>query len=103
MDGLAVIHLLFAMVAYHLQADALGDLDAVTLRFLKRIGSARPDTEVAPLTDAFNQRRRGLLPGTVVTREWNGHIHRVMVTKTALPGKAAPTTVCQRSLAPSPG
>jgi len=74
-------HLLFAMVAYRLQADALGDLDAATLRLLKRVGSARSDTEVAPLTDAFDQRRRGLLPGTVVTREWNGHIHRVMVTK----------------------
>src|SRR5215207_2904408 len=74
-------HLLFAMVAYRLQADVLGDLDATTLRLLKRIGSARSDTEVAPLTDAFDQRRRGLLPGTVVTREWNGHIHRVIVTK----------------------
>jgi hypothetical protein len=67
-------HLLFAMVAYRLQADALGGLDAATLRLLKRIGSARSDTEVAP-------RRRGLSPGTVVTREWNGHIHCVMVTK----------------------
>ena len=74
-------HLLFAMVAYRLQADAWGDLDAATLRLLKKVGSARSDTEVAPLTDAFDQRRRELLPGTVVTREWNGHIHRVMVTK----------------------
>ena len=69
------------MVAYRLQADALGDLDAATLRLLKRVGSARSDAEVAPLTDAFDQRRRELLPGTVLTREWNGHIHRVMVTK----------------------
>ena len=74
-------HLLFAMVAYRLQADAWGDLDAGTLRLLKRVGSSRSDAEVAPLTDAFDQRRRGLLPGTVLTREWNGHVHRVMVTK----------------------
>jgi hypothetical protein len=73
-------HLLFAMIAYRLQADALGDLDAATLRLLKRVGSSRSDTEVAPLTDAFDQQRRELLPGTVVTREWNGHIHRVMIT-----------------------
>ena len=32
-------HLLFAMIAYRLQADALGDLDAATLRLLKRVGS----------------------------------------------------------------
>ena len=69
------------MIAYRLQADALGDLDAETLRLLKRVGSARSDTEVAPLTDAFDQRRRELLPGTVLTREWNGHIHRVMVAR----------------------
>jgi hypothetical protein len=74
-------HLLFAMVAYRIQAEAWGDLDAATLRLLKRVGSARSDTEVAPLTDAFDLKRRRLLPGTVVTREWNGHIHRVMVTK----------------------
>ena len=73
-------HLLFAMIAFRLQADALGDLDAATLRLLKRVGSSRSDSEVAPLTDAFDQRRRELLPGTVVTREWNGHVHRVMVT-----------------------
>jgi hypothetical protein len=74
-------HLLFAMIAYRLQADALGDLDVATVRLLKRIGSSRSDAEAAPLTDAFDQQRRELLPGTVVTREWNGQIHRVMVTK----------------------
>ena len=74
-------HLIFAMVAYRLQADALGDLDAEVLRLLKRVGSARSDSDLAPLTDAFDQRRRDLLPGTILTREWNGHIHRVMVTK----------------------
>ncbi len=74
-------HLLFAMVAYRLQADAMGDLDAQTLKLLKRVGSARSDSDVVPLTDAFDQRRRDLLPGTILTRDWNGHIHRVMVVK----------------------
>ena len=73
-------HLLFAMIAYRLQTDALGDLDAMTLRLLKRVGSSRSAAEVVPLTDAFDQQRRELLPGTVVTREWNSYIHRVMVT-----------------------
>ena len=31
--------LLFSMIAYRIQAEALGDLDAVTLRLLKKIGS----------------------------------------------------------------
>ena len=74
-------HLMFAMVAYRLQADALGDLDAEVLRLLKRVGSTPPDSDLAPLTDAFDQRRRDLQPGTILTREWNGHMHRVMVTK----------------------
>ncbi len=69
------------MVAYRLQADALGDLDAPTLRLLTKAGSARSDAELGPLTDAFDQRRRDLLPGTILTREWNSHIHRVMVVK----------------------
>ena len=72
-------HLLFAMIAYRIQAEALGDLDADTVRLLKKVGSARSNLEVVPLTEAFDRRRRELLPGTVLTREWNGHNHRVMV------------------------
>ena len=74
-------HLLFAIVAYRIQAEALGDLDAETLRLLKKIGSARSGTEVVPLTGAYDQRRQELLPGTILTREWNGQTHRVMVVK----------------------
>ncbi len=72
-------YLVFAMVAYRIQAEALGDLDADTVRLLEKVGSARSGPEVSPLTDAFDQRRRELLPGTLLTREWNGHNHRVMV------------------------
>jgi hypothetical protein len=74
-------YLMFAMAAYRLQADVLGDLDPDTLRLLKRVGSTGSDSEVTPLTEAFDQRRRELLPGTILTREMNGHIHRVMVVK----------------------
>ena len=31
------------------------------------------------LTSAFDRRRTELKPGTILTREWNGQIHRVMV------------------------
>jgi Protein of unknown function (DUF2924) len=72
-------HLLFALLAYRIQADAMGDLDADTVRHLKKIGSARSNPEAVPLTEAFDQRRRELLLGTVLKREWNGHNHQVMV------------------------
>ena len=71
--------LLFAMLAYQIHAEALGDLDAETLRLLKKLGASGSDDNGGPLTDAFNQRRRSLLRGTVLTREWNGQTHRVMV------------------------
>ena len=71
--------LLFSMIAYRIQAEALGDLDAVTLRLLKKIGSNHCDREHMALTEAFDQRRRMLSPGTVLTREWNGQTYRVMV------------------------
>jgi hypothetical protein len=74
-------HLLFAIMAYRLQSEAFGDLDADTLRLLKKVGSAQSDAEVVPLADAFDQKRRVLLPGTILTREWNGHIHRVMAVQ----------------------
>ena len=72
-------HLLFAMIAYRTQAEVLGDLDIDTARLLRNVGAARSGPEVIPLTDALDRRRRKLLPGTVLTREWNGHNYRVMV------------------------
>ena len=42
--------LLFSMIAYRIQAEALGDLDAVTLRLLKKIGSNHCDHEHMALT-----------------------------------------------------
>jgi hypothetical protein len=74
-------HLLFAMLAYRIQAEAWGDLDAETLRLLKRLGASGSDDDVGSLADAFNRRRRGLLQGTVLTREFNGETHRVMVVQ----------------------
>jgi hypothetical protein len=57
----------------------MGDLDAETVRYLKKIGLARSSVEAIPLTNAFDRRRRELLPGTVLQREWKGQNHRVMV------------------------
>ena len=72
-------HLQFAMLAYRLQAEALGDLDAETERYLARMGRASSVDAAIPITQSFEQRQRKLTPGTVLTREWNGQHHRVMV------------------------
>ena len=70
-------HLLLGILAYRLQVDALGDLDAEAIRLLKQIGAG--GMEAARLTADFHLRRAELRPGTILTREWNGHPHRVMV------------------------
>jgi hypothetical protein len=72
-------HLLFAMLAYRLQAESMGDLDAATVRFFKQVDLAPCKQAAVPLTKAFEQRTRNLSPGTVLTREWGGQHQRVMV------------------------
>jgi len=72
-------HLLFAMLAYRLQAEVVGDLDAETVRFLKQIDLALSKQAAIPIAQAFERRTRNLTPGTVLAREWNGQHHRVMV------------------------
>src|SRR5260370_18344787 len=70
-------HLLFRILAYRLQADQLGDLNADTRRVLDRIGSGSSkgiDRLVADLTRSRTQLR----PGTLLTRAWAGPPQRVM-------------------------
>jgi Protein of unknown function (DUF2924) len=71
-------HLLFRILAYRLQADRLGELDADSRRLLDRIGSESSDG-INRLVADFNQPRTELRPGTLLTREWDGHLQRVMV------------------------
>ena len=71
-------HLLFRVLAYRLQADRLGELDADTRRLLDRIGSGSSD-ETDRLAADLNRTRTELKPGTLLTREWDGHLQRVMV------------------------
>jgi len=65
-------HLLFAVLAYRLQADELGDLAPDTMRLLKQLASNGTTSGVMQLTAAFDRRRTELKPGTILTREWNG-------------------------------
>jgi Protein of unknown function (DUF2924) len=71
-------HLLFHILAYRLQADRLGELDADSRRLLDRIGSRASD-EIDRLVADLNRPRTELKPGTLLTREWEGHPQRVMV------------------------
>jgi hypothetical protein len=71
-------HLLFRILAYRLQADRLGDLDANTRRVLDRIGLGSWEG-IDRLVADLNRSRTELRPGTLLTREWHGHLQRVMV------------------------
>jgi hypothetical protein len=71
-------HLLFRILAYRLQADRLGELDADSRRLLDRIGSGSAEA-INRLVADLNRPRAELRPGTLLTREWDGHLQRVMV------------------------
>ena len=70
-------HLLFRILAYRLQANRLGDLDADSGRLLDRIGSGPSDGIDRIVADFKGS--KSLTPGTLLTREWKGHLQQVMV------------------------
>jgi hypothetical protein len=70
-------HLLFHILAFRLQADRLGELDADSRRLLDRIGSGSSDETDRLVADL--RTRIELKPGTLLTREWDGRPQRVMV------------------------
>jgi hypothetical protein len=69
-------HLLFRVLAYRLQADRLGDLDGESRRLLDH--SESPENAGQRAAD-LGRRIADLRPGTVLAREWNGHMQRVAV------------------------
>jgi hypothetical protein len=68
--------LLFRVLAYRLQADQLGDLDSESRRLLDAAGSPEKAGQRAV---ELRRRTVELRPGTVLGREWNGRMHRVVV------------------------
>ena len=79
-------YLLFRVLAYRIQANALGDLDRESVRFLDALAReselrraqpgyrrSKAPPPVPPVPD-----RRGLKPGTILVREHAGLLHRVM-------------------------
>jgi hypothetical protein len=69
-------HLLFRLLAYRLQTEQLGDLDPDSKRLLDR--SRSPEDASRRAADAARA-TKSLRPGTVLSREWNGEMHRVAV------------------------
>src|SRR6202171_2800405 len=72
-------HLLFAIIAYRVQADRLGDLDHETRQVLDRTDAKDTGTTVSTRLVSFDQKRTELTPGTVLVREWDRQSQRVMV------------------------
>jgi len=73
-------YLLFRTIAYRLQADRLGDLDAETLKVLQQAAGRKvAASAVAKHLARLDQRRFAPPPGTVLVREWDRKSHRVMV------------------------
>ena len=72
-------HLLFAVVAFRIQADHLGDLDYETRKVLDRTRTNDSGSAMANRLKSLDQKRTDLMPGTVLVREWDQKSHRVMV------------------------
>src|SRR5215211_7179400 len=83
-------HLLFRVLAYRLQADRLGDLDAGSQRLLDGAGSPE---DVGKRSANGGRLIVDVRPGTMLAREWNGRMHRVAVLADgfALNGKTYPS------------
>src|SRR6266550_2047987 len=58
-------HLLFAIIAYRIQADRFGDLDHEARQLLDRTGVKEPGTAMSARLISFDQKRTELNPGTV--------------------------------------
>ncbi len=95
-------HLLFAIIAYRIQADRFGDLDHETKQLLDRTGAKETGTAMSARLISFDQKRTELTPGTVLVREWDQRSQRVMVMSDGFAWNARPMTASPRSLLPSP-
>jgi hypothetical protein len=72
-------HLLFAVIAYRLQADRFGGLDHATSQVLDRTVAKETGLAISARLASFDQKRTELTPGTVLVRDWDRRSQRVMV------------------------
>ncbi|WGJ15302.1 DUF2924 domain-containing protein [Methylocapsa sp. D3K7] len=71
--------LMVRILAYRQQAQTHGDLDRATLRVLDAaLGQGESASGSSPIATSFGP-QPNLRPGTVLAREYNGVLHRVMV------------------------
>ena len=82
-------YLLLRIIAYRIQANAFGDLDRETVRFLDRIAREREKRRASgelrspktpPLVPPVAE-KRSLKAGTILVREHEGLLHRVTVVE----------------------
>src|SRR5260221_9602316 len=62
-------HLLFAIIAYRIQADRFGDLDHETRQLLDRTGAKESSAAMSARVVSFDQRQTELTPGTGLVRQ----------------------------------
>ena len=95
-------HLLFRVLAYRLQADLLGDLDAESQRLLD---CSHSPEDAGQRAVELARRNMNLMPRTTMSREWNGHLEQVAVLADGFAWKGKPIPACRRlptrSLAPA--
>jgi Protein of unknown function (DUF2924) len=72
-------HLLFAVLAFRIQADHYGDLDRETRKVLDRTNANESGSAMAERLHSLDRKRTDLTPGAVLVREWDQRSHRVMV------------------------
>jgi hypothetical protein len=72
-------YLLFAIIAYRLQADRFGDLNHQTRQVLDRTVAKDAGPAMSARLASFDQKRTELTPGAVLVREWDRRSQRVMV------------------------
>jgi hypothetical protein len=72
-------HLLFAVIAYRLQADRFGDLDHATKQVLDRTVVKETASAMSARLASFDQKKTELTPGAVLVREWDRGSYRVTV------------------------
>src|SRR4030081_2979671 len=69
-------HLLFAVIAYRIQADRLGGLDHETKQVLDRTVSNETGAAASARLVSFDQKRTELTPETGLVRAWERHSPR---------------------------
>ena len=73
-------HLLFGMIAYRLQTDIFGDLDAATRKAIDGNVEAEAKVGVQERLTVLARQKQTAPVGATLMREWKGRQHRVMAT-----------------------